>query len=178
MSRCSEAGIVITVNVRAYLGIASVSQVAVRVVTRVAVYTASSEFRQRIQVIHVGFARFQDPVPFQLRNVCGRGVDPAVVRQLSRCFFNSHETSMTCREAFKKKVWVGKQVHVVNSRLTNDDSWNRGAFGHWFSQVTFGEDKSSNFEGRPHEFLEAAREDGFRTAFPPCALNIDSECHA
>src|SRR5262249_41938903 len=65
MSRCPEARMVITVNVCANLGVTSVSQVTVRVVPRLRVYAESSEFRQRIQVINVSFARFHDPVSFQ-----------------------------------------------------------------------------------------------------------------
>src|SRR5262245_23664241 len=112
MSRCLEACVVISVDVRVQLGIPVISQVAVRIVASVAVDTTSAELGQRVQIVSVCFVGPEYHVPFQFWNISSRRIDPTVIRQFARTVFNSHEATTALFHTLKKNVSVSKKVRV------------------------------------------------------------------
>ena len=73
---------------------------------------------------------------------------------------------------FKKRFTVFKQMRVIRCRYSNGYSGYNLPFRHWFPKVAFAEYKRPDLDSRPHEFPQAAGDEGFGATFRQSALNI------
>src|SRR5262245_12208886 len=154
------------------LRIAGVTQVAVGIVPSVAIDAASSEFRHRLQVIGISFARLEYHVSLQLRNVGPRGIDPAVICRFACCFFDSHEAAVPLFQPFKKNIFIFEKINVIDRRFANEDGRYPSTFTHRFTKVTCCESECSRLEGWTYKPLHASCEYRFGTALRQSPLNV------
>src|SRR5262245_32480501 len=90
--------------------------------SRVSIYTAPSEFRQRLEVVAVDFARLQDDVSIDFGNISGGRRNPAVVRQLSCCRIDPYKTTVSGIMPCKEHVRILEQVRVGGAGFARDNS--------------------------------------------------------